>query len=104
MSYRITYNEDSDGNAILRYHGDAQDLVDHCADYARDHREMGRFAANKPDMRKVMSVDPVVMMDICHKHGLDYFDPGVYEILKGRDYSKFRCVDDGLLWKTRRKK
>ncbi|MDE2101735.1 MAG: hypothetical protein KGL39_31100 [Patescibacteria group bacterium] len=99
MTYRVTYDEDADGRSILRYSGDAQGLIDACAKEARDAREHGRFTKRPHHMRKIMSVDPVVMMDIAHKTGLDYFDPAVFEILKGRDYSKFRTVDDRRLWR-----
>ena len=103
MSYKISYSEDASGNAVLRYSGDAQGLVDHCADYARAHRENGGVKnANGLGVgaRKVLSLDPVVMMEIAHKHGLDYFDPAIYDIAMGRDYSKFRCIDDKLRFKT----
>lgn len=103
MSYRITATEDSEGRTILRYSGDAQGLVDACAARARAHREHGRFAP-KGDIRKVLSLDPVVMMQIAHEHGLQYNDPAIFQIAKDRDYAKFRCVDDPLLWKGAGKK
>lgn len=103
MSYRITVTDDSDGRTVLRYSGDAQNLVDACAARARAHREEGHFAP-KADMRKVLSLDPVVMMQIAHQHGLAYNDPAIFQIAKGRDYAKFRCVDDKLLWKSAGKK
>lgn len=99
MSYRITATEDSEGRTVLRYSGDAQNLVDACAARGRAQREHGRFAPTR-DIRKVLSLDPIVMMQIAHKHGLAYNDPAIFEIAKGRDYSKFRCVDDTLLWKN----
>jgi len=98
MSYRITYDEDADGNSILRYSGDAQGLVDACAEEARAAREHGRFA-QKGDMRKIMSLDPVVLMEVAKQRGMNPFDPALFDVLKGRDYSKFRTVDDPLLWK-----
>ena len=103
MSYKITASEDSEGRTILRYSGDAQGLVDACAARARAHREHGHFAPTR-DIRKVLSLDPIVMMQIAHEHGLQYNDPAIFEIAKGRDYSKFRCVDDALLWKSAGKK
>jgi len=42
-------------------------------------------------------------MGIAQKHGLNYFDPAVFEIAKDRDYSKFRCVEDKRLFRSRRK-
>lgn len=99
MSYRITASEDAEGRTILRYSGDAQNLVDACAARARAHREHGKFAPSQ-DMRKVMSIDPVVMMEIARLHGLAYNDPAIFQIAKGRDYARFRCVDDPLLWKN----
>ena len=103
MSYKITATEDAEGRTILRYSGDAQSLVDACAEEVRARREHGKFSARPSDMRKVMSLDPVVLMGIAQKHGLNYFDPAVFEIAKDRDYSKFRCVDDKRLFRSRRK-
>lgn len=97
MSYRITYDEDSEGRPILRYHGDVQTLVDACADEARGRREQG----TKNDLRRTLSLDPVVMMQIALENGLDFFDPAVFDIASGRDYSRFRCIDDKRMWKHR---
>ena len=102
MSYKITATEDSDGRTVLRYHGDAQAIVDAAAAEAREHREHGRFSG-RSDFRKIMELDMVVMMDVARSHGLSYFDPKIAEIMMGRDYSKFRCVDDPLLWKKHKK-
>lgn len=103
MSYRITYDEDASGNMILRYSGDVQGLVDACAAEAREYREhYGRFGANKKDFRPTLSLDPVVAMEIMRQHGIeDPFDPRIFEIASGRDYSKFRRIDDKLMWQTR---
>lgn len=97
MSYRIKYREEPDGTAVLEYSGDVQNLVDACADEARAKREM----KTRSHMRKMMSIDPVVLMQIAHEHGLDYFDPQVFEIAKGRDYARFRTTDDKLYFKDR---
>ena len=51
------------------------------------------------DMRKIMAIDKIVLMEVAKQNGLSPFDPRVFEIMKGRDYSKFRTVDDKLLWK-----
>lgn len=99
MSYRITVTDEADERTVMRYSGDAQNLVDACAARARAHREEGRFAPGR-DVRKIMSLDPIVMMQIAHQHGLAYNDPAIFQIAKGRDYAKFRCVDDTLLWKS----
>lgn len=98
MSYRITYTEDADGNSILRYHGDAQNLVDACAAEMRDNEaQRGRPLKN---MRKIMSLDPVVLMDVARQQGItDYFNPDLFDLLKDRDYSRFRTVNDRRLWK-----
>ncbi len=98
MSYRTTYHEEADGTMVLKYHGDAQAIVDNCAAEAREQRENPKFA---PKYRKLMSVDPVVLMDVAQKAGLNVFDPAVFEILRGRDYSKFRVANDKRLWKGR---
>lgn len=100
MSYRITYREDADGNSILQYSGDVQNLVDACADEARARREMPRMKRGS-HMRKVLSINPIVLMQIAQEKGLDYFDPAVFDIAMGRDYSRFRTVDDKLLFKDR---
>ena len=97
--YRITYKEDAEGNSILQYNGDLQSLVDACADEARARREMGRKRGSH--MRKVLSIDPIVLMQIAQEKGLDYFDPAVFDIAMGRDYSRFRTVEDKLLFKDR---
>ncbi len=99
MSHRITYRPNTDGSFTLVYKGDAQSLVDACAAEARAHRERGRQVNG--DMRRVMSIDQVVLMDIAKKHGLSPFDPRVFEIAKGRDYSKFRTVDDRRYFRGR---
>lgn len=52
-------------------------------------------------MRKVLSIDPIVLMQIAQEKGLDYFDPAVFDIAMGRDYSRFRTVEDKLLFKDR---
>lgn len=101
MSYTITPKMDSDGNLHLQYRGDAQAVVDHCADFARGMRE--RSTTAMPKRRKIMSVPPEVMMKVAIEHGIPFHNTSaIWEILKGRDYSKFRCVDDGLLFGHRR--
>lgn len=106
MSYRIKYEEDSQGNYILKYSGDVQNLVDACADEVKANREQrGRFASNQSDMRKMMSLDPVVLMEIARQHGIsDPYDQAVFEIAKGRDYSRFRTKDDALYFKRASKR
>lgn len=105
MSYRVTYHEEADGRVVLRYSGDAQMLVDACADEAKANREQfGRHSSagmrRSMGLRRTMSIDPVVLMEIARQHGIsDPFDPAVFAIAKGRDYSKFRCVEDKLLFK-----
>ena len=104
-SYRITYDEDAQGNMILRYSGDVQNLVDACAEDVRLNREQrGPHAAGKSDLRKMMSLDPVVLMEIAKQNNLSPFDPAVFEIAKGRDYSRFRTVDDKLYFKRASKR
>lgn len=96
MSYRITYHEDADGNSILRYSGDVQGLVDACAKEATANR-MNRksLSSATSNMRRTLSLDPVVLMSICHKHGIPYWDlDAIFKVARDRDYSKFRTVDD----------
>ncbi len=102
--YKITWDRDSNGNDVLRYTGDAQGIVDHCADYARDLRDHGQPKDNELGLRKVMSVDPVVMMEICRQTGMDYFNPDLINVLKGRDYSRFHCSNDKRYYKSSRSK
>lgn len=100
MSYRISYHEETDGTMVLRYSGDVQNLVDACASEVRGNREQFGRTGPKNDFRRTMSLDPVVLMEIARKHGItDPFDPAVFEIAKGRDFSRFRCIDDKLLFK-----
>lgn len=94
MSYKITYHERSDGTSVLQYSGDAQGLVDHCAEYARAYREHGVPNGMQIGARKMLSIDPVVAMDVAQKRGMDFFNPDLWNIFKDRDYSKFRCIDD----------
>lgn len=102
MSYSITATEDAEGRTILRYRGDAQALVDACADEARGWRERGVFAPRLANRRKIMSLDPVVAMEIARAHGIPYSNlDAIFKIAHGRDYSRFRCVDDTRLWKGR---
>lgn len=93
--YRITYHEQDD-KIILRYQGDAQALVDACAKEARANRERPKpVSAKNAGMRRMMALDPVVMMSIAHEHGIPYWDlDAIFKIAHDRDYSKFRCVDD----------
>lgn len=102
MGYRITYHEDATGHTVLKYSGDAQDIVDQAAAEAREHREHGRHAGIS-EFRKVMELDPIVMMEVARIHGLDPYDSKVVDIMMGRDYSKFRCVDDKRLFSGRRR-
>ena len=97
---RITYSEDAEGRVILKYSGDAQSIVDACAEAARETREL-RPRRGVANMRKIMSVHPHVAMEIAHRHGLDYYDPAIFEYLKDRDYSRFRTVDDKRLFRTK---
>ncbi len=96
MSYRITYHEDADGNSILRYSGDVQGLVDACAKEVRGNRENRKpISTRTANMRRTMSLDPVVMMSICHEHRIPYWDlDAIFKVARDRDYSKFRTVDD----------
>lgn len=101
MSYRITYHEEADGTVHLRYHGDAQGLVDACAAEARGQREAPRPISDaRANMRKTMSLDPVVMMQIAIERGIPFDDlPAIFKVARDRDYSKFRCVDDARLFR-----
>ena len=103
MSYKITLKENSDGTAVLQYSGDAQGLVDHCAEYARSYREGRRQDGLGIGARKVLSIDPVVAIDVAQKRGMDYFNPDLWKEFYSRDYSRFRCIDDKRLFKTRRR-
>ena len=102
MSYRITVKEGPDGHGVIQYSGDAQGLVDHCAEYARSFRE-GERRMNGMGIgaRKVLSIEPVVAMDVAQKRGMDYYKPDLWKEFYGRDYSKFRCVDDKSLFGRR---
>lgn len=101
MTYRVTYHEDSEGRSILRYSGDVQGLVDACAKEAADNRHNRKpISTRTSNMRRTISLDPVVMMDICHKHGIPYDDlEAIFAVAKDRDYSRFRCVDDKTLFR-----
>ena len=101
MTYRVTYDEDAEGRSVLRYSGDVQGLVDACAKEAAANRETPkRITTRSSNMRRTMALDPVVMMDICHKHGIPYDDlDAIFAVAKGRDYSRFRCVEDKTLFR-----
>lgn len=102
MSYKITYHETSAGNPVLQYKGDAQGLVDHCASYAQGMRDLTRTqrerAAIGIGLRKVLSVDPIVAMDVAKKRGMDCFNPDLWREFMDRDYSKFRTSDDRTVY------
>lgn len=102
MSYTIKATQNGDGSVTLKYHGDAQGLVDHCADYARSYRE-GERKQNGWGIgaRKVLSIDPIVAMEVARQRGMDYFNPDLWKEFMHRDYSKFRCIDDKRMF-TRR--
>ncbi len=106
MSYRITYHQESDGREVLRYSGDVQGLVDACAKEVAANRENPKKVSGRnSNMRRTMSLDPVVMMDICHKHGIPYDDlEAIFAVAKDRDYSRFRCVDDKTLFRKAAKR
>lgn len=102
MSYKIELKENSDGTAVLKYSGDAQGLVDHCAEYARSYREgERRMDGLGIGARKVLSIDPVVAMDVAQKRGMDYFNPDLWREFYSRDYAKFRCIEDKRLFGRR---
>lgn len=94
MSYRITCHE-QDGRLVMRYSGDAQGLVDACAKEANDNARLGRFQRPK-DLRKIMSIDPVVLMELERRTGLSFLKPGesdeLIRMLKDRDYKRFHTV------------
>lgn len=101
MSYDISVDVEADGRTVIKYSGDASAIVEAAAAEARGHREHGRFSG-RSEFRKVLELDPIVMMEVARIHGLDPYDSKVVEIMMGRDYSKFRCVDDPLLFSRRR--
>lgn len=94
--YRITYDEDGDGRSILKYSGDMQGLVDACAKEARARREVRKPISDKSsNMRKMLSLHPLVAMKIAHEHGIPYWDmDAIFKVASGRDYSKLRTVED----------
>ena len=104
-SYRISYDEDADGHPILKYTGDAQGLVDACAKEARARRENPKpISDTSSNMRKMISLDPVVAMEIARVHGIPYWDmAAIFKVARGRDYSRFRCVDDARYFGRRGK-
>lgn len=105
MSYRITYDEAQDGTMILKYSGDAQTLVDACAREARGWRESPKkVTAATAGMRKMMSLDPVVMMQIARERGIPHSDiDAIFKAARDRNYSRFRCVDDARYFGRRGK-
>lgn len=98
-SYKIEVKEEGE-HLVMKYTGDAQFLVDGCAEELRANRERGR-PREMPWMRRTMSIDQVVLMEIAREHNLSPFDDRVFEIARGRDYSKFRTVDDKRYFRGR---
>lgn len=105
MSYKIIYHENPNGNPVLQYKGDAQGLVDHCASYAQGMRELTRSQREQRGLgmglRKVLSIDPIVAMDVAQKRGLDWFNPDLWNEFMDRDYAKFRTSDDKRVYQRR---
>jgi len=101
--HKITYHEESDGTLVLKYSGDVQNLVDACAEAARGQRESPRPISDaRMNMRKTMSLDPVVMMHIANTHGIPYSDmEAIFKVARSRDYSRFRCMDDKTFFRDR---
>jgi hypothetical protein len=45
------------------------------------------------------------MMTIAHEHGIPYSDvDAIFKAARHRDYARFRCVDDKLLFRDRTRK
>ena len=101
MSYKIKYHERPDGTMVLQYSGDAQSLVDHCADYVRANQQAGQSDLMRRPFRKKLSIDPVVALHEAQKRGMDPFDPDLWKVFKDRDFAKFRTDEDKRYFRTR---
>lgn len=97
--YRVQYHEE-DGNSIVSYWQDAEPLMDYAAACRREDREHTAFG-KRGEFRRVMTVPMTTVLAISTELGLDPFNPEhskkIYEVLKGRDYAKFRTVDKLIL-------
>lgn len=84
-------HEHSDGSVTFQTVGDAQGVLDVCAEMrAENHRK-------DDGMRHVMRVPTEIMDEIRIKYGWDFMNPDhwpyVFKILKGPEYRGFRTYD-----------
>ena len=101
---RTSLHAEADGTLVLRYQGDAQHLVDHCAEAAREDRERRDMKVHS--RRRLLSLPREVIYKIALDQGqrLDNIDmERVWKEAMSRDYSKFRTMDSGKPYRQRRR-
>lgn len=93
----VTYHEE-DGNSILHYYQDVEPHLEYAAKCRREDAERRGAFGKRNEMRRTMSVPFNVILEVCNKYGLDFFNQEdakvVARILKGPDYKHFRTTID----------
>lgn len=89
---RTTYHEEDD-KMVVNYTQDVEGVLKH----AHEARAAEGAFDKTPDLKRVMSVPMVVMLEIRNKYGWDFMNkehwPMVMKILRGPEYAAFRTTN-----------
>lgn len=93
----LTYYE-QDGNSIIHYYQDVEPHLEYAAKCRREDAERRGAFGKRQEFRRTMSLPFNVLMEICSKYNLNFFEPEdakvVLAIAKGPDYKGFRTTTD----------
>lgn len=96
MSYVIKAHEQG-SSLLLHYSQDVEPILNDAARSRRFHAEQTSFA-KRGEFRRIFSISPVILMDICQKHHLNFYDSHdakkIMKILKRPEYKLFRTTND----------
>lgn len=89
---RTAYHEQGD-EMVVSYEQDVEGVLKH----AHEARAAEGAFDKTPDLKRVMSVPMVIMLEIRNKYGWDFMNkdhwPMVMKILRGPEYAGFRTTN-----------
>lgn len=93
----VAYHEE-DGNTILNYYQDVEPHMEYAAKCRREDAERRGAFGKRAEFRRTMSIPFNVILSICNRYKLNFFDPEdakvVLGIAKGPEYRAFRTTID----------
>ena len=95
-SHKMTAHDLGPDGLAVNYYQDVEPILDICARERRVDRER-TFFQKRPEWRRTMSIPMNIIMEICQKYHLDFYnsdDAKKVKAIAARDYPMFKTVND----------